>query len=64
MPTPLYDRLKAAADERNVGMNWLMVKLLQEGADRLIPVDELRLTTPPRSQPGLTHTPVIERAES
>lgn len=43
----LLARLDDAARERVVGRNWLIVKLLEEGLDRLVPADELRLTRPP-----------------
>lgn len=41
----LADRLSAAAEERVVSVSWLASRLLAEGIDRLIPADELRLTT-------------------
>lgn len=44
LPRDLHARLSAAADERGVGMNWLIVRLLDESMDRLIPVSELLLT--------------------
>lgn len=39
----LYDDIHAAAEEREVSVNWLMCRLLREGIDRLVPVDELVL---------------------
>jgi hypothetical protein len=42
----LHDRLRAAATERALGLNFLCVHLLSEGLDRLIPVEDLRLTRP------------------
>jgi len=36
--------LRAAADERGVGVNFLAVKALEDFLDHLVPVDELVLT--------------------
>jgi hypothetical protein len=47
IPPVLYEQVKNAADERGVGVNWLIVRLIAEGMERLIPVEELRLTRPP-----------------
>lgn len=38
----LAERLRAEADDRDVSVNWLCTKLLQEGLERLIPANELR----------------------
>ena len=43
-PDELHERLKAAADERDLSINYLVVKAVEEFVDNLIPVDELRLT--------------------
>jgi len=51
LPVDLHDRIKAAAADRDVSTNWLMERLLADGVDRLIPVDELVLT---RSEPPVT----------
>lgn len=40
----LHERIAAEADARGVSANWLIVRLVAEGLDRLIPVDELRMT--------------------
>jgi hypothetical protein len=44
LPVDLHARLHAAAEEREVAVNWLICRLLAEGLDRLIPVSELLLT--------------------
>jgi len=48
LPSELHDRLRAAADERHVSVNFLIVKSLEDYLDRLIPIDELELTRSPR----------------
>ena len=40
----LYQKISVAAEERRVSKNYLVVKLLEESMDRLIPVAELKLT--------------------
>lgn len=37
----VYDRLAAAADERELSMNWLATRAIEEYLDRLVPVDEI-----------------------
>lgn len=44
LPPDLHDRLKAAAEERDLSMNYLIVKALEDFLPRLIPASELRLT--------------------
>jgi hypothetical protein len=44
VPRVLHDRLKAAAEERQVGVSLLAVKALQDYLDRLIPLEDLELT--------------------
>lgn len=44
IPKELHDKLKEAADDRDVTMNWLVIRALEEFLDRLIPAEELRLT--------------------
>lgn len=44
IPTDLHERLVGAAEERLVSVNWLAAKAISDFIDRLIPVDELRLT--------------------
>lgn len=44
VPRGLHDRLKCAAEERQVGLNLLAVKALEDYLDRLIPLDHLQLT--------------------
>lgn len=43
-PEELHERLRVAADERHYSINFLVVKAVEDFLDRLIPVDELRLT--------------------
>lgn len=43
-PEQVHERLKAAADERDLSINYLVVKAVEEFLDNLIPVEELRLT--------------------
>jgi predicted HicB family RNase H-like nuclease len=44
IPRPLHERLKQAAEERQVAVNLLAVKALEDYVDRLIPVEDLQLT--------------------
>jgi predicted transcriptional regulator len=44
LPAELHDRLREAADERDLSINYLVVKAVEEFLERLIPADELRLT--------------------
>ena len=39
LPVGLHERIKAAADERDVSANWLIVRLLTVGMDRLPSLD-------------------------
>ena len=41
VPKTLHDRVRAAASERDVGVNLLVVRALEEYLDRLVPVDEV-----------------------
>jgi predicted transcriptional regulator len=43
-PDTLHERLKDAADERDLSINFLVVKAVEDFLDRLIPAGELRLT--------------------
>ena len=43
LPADLHDQLVAAAEERMVSANWLVIKALEDFLPRLIPVDELTL---------------------
>lgn len=45
-PEEMYARLRQAAEERDLSMNYLVVKAMEEFLERLIPADELRLTRP------------------
>jgi predicted transcriptional regulator len=44
LPDSLLERLRVAADERDVSMNWLAVRAIRDYLDRLIPIDEFKLT--------------------
>jgi predicted transcriptional regulator len=43
-PDELHDQLKQAADERGLSINFVVVEAVKEFLDRLIPVEEFRLT--------------------
>ena len=43
-PEYTHQRLKEAADERDLSVNYLVVKAVEEFLDRLIPAEEFRLT--------------------
>jgi hypothetical protein len=43
-PEELHERLRAAADERHYSINYMVVKAVEDFLERLIPVDELKLT--------------------
>lgn len=43
-PAELHDALAAAANERDLSMNYLVVKAVEDFLPRLVPVDEFRLT--------------------
>ncbi len=44
LPEDLHRRLREAADERDLSINYLVVKAVEEFLDNLIPVEELWLT--------------------
>jgi predicted HicB family RNase H-like nuclease len=44
VPKQLHEQLRAAAQERQVGVNVIAVRALEEYLERLIPLDELQLT--------------------
>ena len=50
MDPALHQRLKGAAEDRELSMNWLIVRAVEEFLDHLIPVNELRLTRPTHTQ--------------
>ena len=53
-PEELHARLRDAADDRDLSVNFLVVKAVEEFLERLIPANELRLTrvpTPPHGTP-------------
>ena len=43
-PDEVLERLKKAAEERDVSVNFLVVKSVEESLDRLVPAEEWRLT--------------------
>lgn len=43
-PPELYETLRAAADERDLSINYLVNAAVREFLDNLIPIEELRLT--------------------
>ena len=43
-PEPLHGQLKAAAEEREMSINFLVVKACEEFVDKLLPADEIRYT--------------------
>lgn len=47
LDTELIERLQKEADARVVSMTWLVRRLLEEGLDRLVPVEEFSLTRRP-----------------
>lgn len=44
LPEDLHRQLREAADERDLSINYLVVKAVEEFLENLIPVEELRLT--------------------
>ncbi len=54
VPKTLHDRVRAVADERQVGMNLLVVRALEEYLDRLVPVEEVVRTRAPSPGEGRT----------
>ena len=44
LPAQLHERLREAADDRDLSMNTLVTKAVEDFLARLIPADELRLT--------------------
>ncbi len=43
-PEHMHEQLRIAADERDLSVNFLVVKAVEEFLERLIPAQELRLT--------------------
>lgn len=43
-PAATHERLRAAAEERGLAMNYLVVRAVEEFLDHLIPADEIRFT--------------------
>lgn len=44
LPEELHESLRQAAEDRDLSMNHLVVKAVQDFLPRLIPLDEYRLT--------------------
>lgn len=44
LPEELHERLRVAAEERGLPMNFLVVKAVEDFLPRLVPADEFRLT--------------------
>jgi hypothetical protein len=44
LPDALHERLSVAATERDVSLNFLVTKAVEQFLDRLIPIDEMRWT--------------------
>ena len=55
MDPALHQRLKDAAEDRELSMNWLIVRAVEEFLDHLIPADELRLTRTTHTQKENEH---------
>jgi predicted transcriptional regulator len=43
-PKETHTRLTQAAEERDLSVNWMVNRAVEDFLDRLIPVEELRLT--------------------
>jgi predicted HicB family RNase H-like nuclease len=44
LPESLHAELTKAAEERDVSVNWLVVRAIEDFLPRLLPVDEIRWT--------------------
>ena len=40
----VYDRLTAESEARMVSINWIVNRLVAEGLERIVPVEDMRLT--------------------
>lgn len=54
LPESLHDRVKEAADDRDVSVNLLVTKALEEYLDRLVPAEEILSTRPAWAQEART----------
>jgi len=43
-PGPVHEQLKEAAEERDLSINFLVVKAVEDFLGRLLPAEEMRLT--------------------
>lgn len=48
----LHERLRDAADDRELSVNWMVTRAIEDFLDRLIPADELALTRRPGTDGG------------
>ncbi len=48
----VHERLHAEADAREVSLNWLVNRIISEGLERLVPLDEIRLMKPLEADDG------------
>lgn len=60
LPEELADLLREAADDRDLSVNYLVIKAVEEFLPRLIPADELRLTRARNSEPQTPNLPFLE----
>ncbi len=44
LPPELHNKLRSAADERDLSVNFLVVKAIEDFLRRLVPADQIRLT--------------------
>jgi predicted transcriptional regulator len=44
LPDELHEQLKKAAEDRDLSINFLVVKAVEEFVERLLPAEEFRLT--------------------
>lgn len=47
LPTELYDQLVQAAEDRDLSINFLVVRAVEEFLKRLVPAEEMRWTRDP-----------------
>ncbi len=46
LPVEMHSRLHEEAKAREVSVNWLILRLLDHGLDRLVPADEIVVVRP------------------
>lgn len=52
IPREIHEQLTRAADEREVSVNWLVNRALEDFLPRLVPVEEIQWTRPPGGDRG------------